>query len=187
MRWIPALQEYRFTLVHKQGTANPADVPSRDASSCLADSTGARLDTHVQDWPLPKVLHFNGTLGSTQYTHDKLAQDLAISAPRCNNTSSVTLAAVGGATAATTPASVMALNPQHNLSTAQLGYEAVHCCLASNETALDELLLLPDSATAHCAVKLLIQMQQLQKWLSRSPAMEHFTYTHSTFLLSLQA
>jgi hypothetical protein len=145
MRWILALQEYRFTLVHKQGTANPADVPSREASICLADSTGARLDTHVQDWPLPKVLRVNGTLDSTTYTHDQLAQDLAISAPKCITTSPVTLAAVGGITTATTPASVMAQNPQHSLSTSQLGYEALQCCLASNETDLDELL--PQSAS----------------------------------------
>jgi hypothetical protein len=39
----------------------------------------------------------------------------------------------------------MAQNPQHSLSTSQLGYEALQCCLASNETDLDELL--PQSAS----------------------------------------
>eukprot|EP00775_Hariotina_reticulata_P014908 gene14908-biopygen17250 len=30
MRWILSLQEYRFTLVHRAGVLNPADVPSRE-------------------------------------------------------------------------------------------------------------------------------------------------------------
>eukprot|EP00775_Hariotina_reticulata_P015117 gene15117-biopygen1455 len=40
MRWILSLQEYRFTLVHRAGVLNPADVPSREPLLCTADSTG---------------------------------------------------------------------------------------------------------------------------------------------------
>jgi len=54
-RWILSLQEYRFTLVHRKGATNPADVPSRQAQACMADHTGARLDDGNLDWPLPAV------------------------------------------------------------------------------------------------------------------------------------
>jgi len=78
MRWILALQEYRFTLVHRAGCLNPADVPSREPLLCAADSTGARLDEHAALWPLPTVLHSDFTLDTTPYTHEGLTQDLGI-------------------------------------------------------------------------------------------------------------
>lgn len=144
MRWVLALQEYRFTLVHKQGSKNPADVPSRTPSSCLADTTGARLDTHVQDWPLPTVLQSDGRPDPTVYTHDQLAHDLAINSPAVTKQQSpaVSLAAT---LAATSPAGVLANMPQTNLSSAQLQYETLCCCMASNETELDGFL--PPSAS----------------------------------------
>jgi hypothetical protein len=43
-RWVLALQEYNFTIEHRAGTQNPADLPSRYPLSSTEDSTGARLD-----------------------------------------------------------------------------------------------------------------------------------------------
>eukprot|EP00775_Hariotina_reticulata_P015100 gene15100-biopygen1248 len=78
MRWILALQEYKFTLVHKPGALNPADLPSREPVSCMADATGARLDEGLFNWPLPKVLHADLTPDDTMYTHEGLTEELGI-------------------------------------------------------------------------------------------------------------
>eukprot|EP00775_Hariotina_reticulata_P015140 gene15140-biopygen1676 len=79
MRWILTLQEYKFTLVHKPGATNPADVPSREPVSCIADCTGARLDDVHQAWPLPEVRYANMAPDLTVYTHEQLAVELGIS------------------------------------------------------------------------------------------------------------
>jgi len=79
MRWTLALQEYRFTIVHRAGILNPANVPSREPLLCAANSTGSRLDEHALLWPLPTVLHNDFTPDLTPYTHEGLTQDLGIS------------------------------------------------------------------------------------------------------------
>ena len=140
MRWVLALQEYRFNLVHKQGSTNPADVPSRDPSSCMADTTGARLDYLVQDWPLPKVLYQDGTPDPTVYTHDQLAQDLAITGPVKPSQAPSGNSVAAALLTVSSPASSLAAMPQVHLSLSQLQYEALHCCMASNETVLDGVL-----------------------------------------------
>ncbi len=48
MRWVLALQEYMFNLVHKPGADNPADCPSREPAACVADTVGARLEYDLQ-------------------------------------------------------------------------------------------------------------------------------------------
>lgn len=57
-RWILALQEYSFSVVHRDGVRHQnADALSRLPRASSADTTGARLDEawdHVQQW-LPKV------------------------------------------------------------------------------------------------------------------------------------
>jgi site-specific DNA-cytosine methylase len=172
MRWVLALQEYRFTLVHKQGSSNPADVPSRHPSSCLADTTGARLDTHVTDWPLPKVVFTDGKPDKTVYSHDQLAQQLAITGPSTTARKAdrsvmavssaaaalaaacvpavadddVTMVAAAASLAAVCkPATALVLTPTPTLAASQVQYEALACCLASNATALDDILPAPAS------------------------------------------
>eukprot|EP00775_Hariotina_reticulata_P006347 gene6347-biopygen8143 len=141
MRWILALQEYRFTLVHRKGATNPADVPSREPQSCLADSTGARLDQHVLDWPLPKILLSNGAPDSTVYDHDQLSLQLGIAAGahQVNNAQSA------AAVLDITPACVLAAELVRPISTAQMQHQVLHCLLASNDSLLDQQLPLSAS------------------------------------------
>jgi site-specific DNA-cytosine methylase len=43
-RWVLALQEFTFSVQHRDGSSNPADAPSRYPVTSNADPTGARLD-----------------------------------------------------------------------------------------------------------------------------------------------
>jgi hypothetical protein len=55
-RWVLSLQEFSFSVQHKEGVANPADVPSRYPVTSIVDPTGARLDEEGQfKRVLPKV------------------------------------------------------------------------------------------------------------------------------------
>lgn len=77
-RWVLSVSEYQFDLVHKAGSSNPADVPSREPVACAADWTGSRLDTAADALPLPKVYLADGTPDPQSYSHDELAQQLCI-------------------------------------------------------------------------------------------------------------
>lgn len=138
MRWVLALQEYRFTIVHRAGASNPADVPSREPVSCAADSTGARLDYQLQDWPLPKVITADGKPDTVSYTHDSLSRQLGITG---NSSKVAAMATASYETAATefySPAAALAqAQAMPSVNASQLQYEALHCLLASNETELD--------------------------------------------------
>ncbi len=130
MRWCLALQDYRFTLVHKEGASNPADVPSREPAACSADVTGARLDSAYDAWPLPKVLQPNMVPDPTVYTHDSLAQQLGIM-PKANKSTSKQSAAVS-------PAAALAMHASDALpALSQLDHDLMHCVVASTETAID--------------------------------------------------
>ena len=144
MRWILALQEYRFNLVHKAGSSTPADVPSREPSSCMADSTGARLDADLIDWPLPQVLHSDLTPDPTQYTHDSLTHMLGMSRPATGKSMGGSVAAVatavGHASDSLPPATCLAEQPQQHYSSAQLQHSVLQCLMASNDTAVGAFL-----------------------------------------------
>lgn len=80
-RYVLALQEYRFSLVHKQGKLNAvADACSREPNACAADVTGARFDQAFEQHPLPAVHNADLSLDPTPYSHDSLARDLGIEA-----------------------------------------------------------------------------------------------------------
>jgi hypothetical protein len=148
MRWILALQEYRFSLVHRQGKSNPADVPSREASSCVADTTGARLDTELQDW-VPKVLLPDcRTADPTTYTHDSLALDLGITGKRAA-APEVAAVAVGGSAGdslpCSSPAAVLPSEAATGYNQQQLEHAALCCLLCSNESAVDTFSPTPDT------------------------------------------
>jgi hypothetical protein len=148
MRWILALQEYRFSLVHRAGKSNPADVPSREASSCVADTTGARLDTELHDW-VPKVLLPDcKTKDPLTYTHDGLALQMGIG----NKSASATGVAAmtfedtpGGCSLPHSTAAVLAAEPANCYSQKQLEHEALCCLLCSNESAVDTFAPTADS------------------------------------------
>jgi hypothetical protein len=133
---------------------------------------GARLDTHVTDWPLPKVVFADGRADKTVYCHDQLAEQLAITRPTTAATKAdksmarvasavFALAAVSGSTvsgdgipvttaaaalaAVCSPATALVLTPAAPLSSSQVQYEALACCMASNVTELDEALPVSDS------------------------------------------
>jgi hypothetical protein len=56
-RWVLALQEFSFSVLHREGSSNPADMPSRFPITSAADVTGARLDQEGQVYrALPKVV-----------------------------------------------------------------------------------------------------------------------------------
>ena len=56
-RWVLALQEFSFCVLHREGISNPADVPSRFPVTSSADVTGARLDEEGQVYrAVPKVV-----------------------------------------------------------------------------------------------------------------------------------
>ncbi len=67
-RWILSVSEYQFTLVHRPGSRNPADLPSREPQACAADWTGSRQDTELPQCLLPRVLLPDGSSDPEQYT-----------------------------------------------------------------------------------------------------------------------
>ena len=143
MRWILSLQEYRFTLVHKQGKSNPADVPSREARSCTADVTGARLDSELQDWPLPEVLLPDGvTPDPVTYTHDELAHQLGITDKKPVATAAV---ATSNNAMGQMVAHLLANEPCQLASKPQLEHSALWCLMCSNETPVDDYAPTQDS------------------------------------------
>lgn len=75
-RWILALQDYSFSLVHKPGAKNLADLPSRHPMPTAVDTTGARLDETGAPLvhSLPQVLFPDGTPDPTDYTFELLTQ-----------------------------------------------------------------------------------------------------------------
>eukprot|EP00775_Hariotina_reticulata_P013865 gene13865-biopygen15796 len=77
-RWLLSLSEYQFSLVHRAGAENPADVPSREPLACMADWTGSRLDTGDETYVLPSVFLADGKPDPVVYTHDQLAVDLGL-------------------------------------------------------------------------------------------------------------
>ena len=77
-RWLLSISEFRFSLQHRAGAANPADLPSREPSTSTADWTGSRLDGPADVMQLPTVQLADGTPDPTVYTHDQLAKDLCI-------------------------------------------------------------------------------------------------------------
>lgn len=75
-RWALSLSEYRYTIVHKPGVHNIADVPSRHPGACVADWSGARIDLEHETAPLPPVMFADGTPDLTVYSHEQLAADI---------------------------------------------------------------------------------------------------------------
>lgn len=73
-RWVLALQDYAYTLVHRPGKSNLADLPSRHPQASMADTTGARVDATGEplQHPLPAVLQADGTPDAATYTHESL-------------------------------------------------------------------------------------------------------------------
>jgi site-specific DNA-cytosine methylase/transposase-like protein len=147
MRWVLALQEYRFTLVHKPGAANPADAPSREPAACLADTTGARLDYDLQDWPLPQVLLPDLTPDPCGYTHDLLTHELGITTKQQAKaqTAGSRLLAAQEANQEIPLALLLATEPNSETSPSQLRHDVLTCLLASNASAIDDVAPLPDS------------------------------------------
>jgi hypothetical protein len=64
-RWVLSLQEFSFSVQHKEGVSNPADVPSRYPAASAADPTGARLDEEG---------HFKRVLPKVQFASEELRQ-----------------------------------------------------------------------------------------------------------------
>jgi hypothetical protein len=82
-RWVLALQEHPFSLVHRPGARNPADAPSRYPQATIVDPSGARMDK-VGEGPcqlMPPVLKADLTPDTTEYTAEMLAQ-LCVQASR---------------------------------------------------------------------------------------------------------
>eukprot|EP00775_Hariotina_reticulata_P011471 gene11471-biopygen13351 len=127
MRWILTLQEYKFTLVHKPGASNPADVPSREPVRCVADCTGARLDDAHQAWPLPAVRCADMTPDLTVYTHEQLSVELGMA-----------LTSAKPSAKAPHPACLLAMEDLRHPSLAQLQHEVYACVVASNEASMQQ-------------------------------------------------
>jgi hypothetical protein len=111
-RWVLSLQEYTFSIVHKEGKSNIADLPSRFPLPTTADGTGARLDATGEPWqhPLPAVLHADGTPDRTDYSHELLTAQRQAEAPPAAPSNPLTAALLAHVTA---PASDAQL--QHQL------------------------------------------------------------------------
>mgnify|MGYP001810788785 CR=1 FL=1 len=71
-RWILSISEYQFDLVHRAGSSNPADLPSREPVACAADWTGSRQDSGPPQCTIPTVYLPNGNLDSTIYSDQLL-------------------------------------------------------------------------------------------------------------------
>ena len=82
-RWVLSLQDYTYSLVHKPGILNIADMPSRYPQESTVDTTGARLNATGEPWQhaLPQVFLPDGTPDPQEYTHDWLTQQRADDAP----------------------------------------------------------------------------------------------------------
>jgi hypothetical protein len=78
-RWVLSISEFQFSLVHRAGTENPADLFSREPRACAADWTGSRLDTAAEEVRLPAVYRADGSLDPTVYSHHQLAAKVCIS------------------------------------------------------------------------------------------------------------
>lgn len=67
--WVLSLQDYSYSLVHRPGKKNPADLPSRYPESTVLDIAGARLDETGAplQHPLPRVLLPDGSPDPTDY------------------------------------------------------------------------------------------------------------------------
>lgn len=83
-RWVLSLQDYNFSLVHRPGSGNIADLPSRFPAATAVDVTGARLNASGEplQYPLPRVFKADGTLDSTEYTHELLCEQKHDRVPR---------------------------------------------------------------------------------------------------------
>ena len=79
-RWLLSLQDYQFSIVHRPGVGNVADPPSRHPLPSCTDTTGARLDSNSAPLQpaMPVVLNPDGTIDTTVYDHDALAELLHI-------------------------------------------------------------------------------------------------------------
>jgi len=73
-RWVLSLQDYTFSIVHRPGKKNLADLPSRYPEPTVLDTCGARLDDTGAPLhhPLPRVLFPDGTVDPTDYTAELL-------------------------------------------------------------------------------------------------------------------
>lgn len=73
-RWILSLQDYEYTLVHRPGVKNVADMPSRYPVASMADTSGARIHATGEPFQfgLPAVLNADLTPDTTDYTFDLL-------------------------------------------------------------------------------------------------------------------
>jgi len=115
--------------------------------ACAADCTGARLDTAVQDWPLPKVFHPDLRPDATVYSHDQLALELGITTQRSIKAATadarLTQALLNGDPVPV--ATLLAVEPQPSLSARQLEYDLLCCVMSSNETVADVLSPTPAS------------------------------------------
>jgi len=111
-RWVLSLSEYQFSLVHRAGINNPADVPSREPLACAADWTGSRLDTREECCALPTVYLADGsTLDPAAYSHDQLAIDLGLQP-------SSAAAAAAGVVSSSSPAAALAGDAWRRVPTA---------------------------------------------------------------------
>jgi len=137
--------------VHKQGSTNPADVPSREPHSCMADSTGARLDTALVDWPLPTVLQADMQPDVTAYSHDSLALQLGMT-PASNRPAGAAAVACMAEVqhlqglpeelmpSEGSPAAALLQAPVAAPGLSQLAHESLQCAMTSNGTSLDDIL-----------------------------------------------
>jgi site-specific DNA-cytosine methylase len=71
-RWILSVSEYQFSLVHRAGVDNPADLPSREPQPATADWTGSRLDSEQVQCPVPAVFRPDGSPDLHGYTAEEL-------------------------------------------------------------------------------------------------------------------
>ena len=132
-RWILALQEYSYSLVHKEGKHNVADLPSRHPAASAIDTTGARLDPTGEPWVLkpPAVLRADLSPDTTCYTHEWLSAQRE---------------AEEGAAPPQAPTAALLAGAQ--LSTSQLHCQLLDFCTAQTEGSIDSFAPTPAAMLA---------------------------------------
>jgi hypothetical protein len=135
-RWILSLQDYQFSIVHRPGASNIADMPSRCPQATTVDVTGARMHSSSDPLvhPLPLVLFADGAVDTTHYTRDLLnqARNVSLSSGHHPATAALLMAA----------ASVQCCS-------AQLRYQALEFATASHSDGfMDDFAPLPAALLA---------------------------------------
>lgn len=154
-RWILSISEYQFSLVHRAGVQNPADLPSREPQQCEADWTGSRLDNEQPQCIVPPVYRPDGSPDSHTYTDAELESHVSEGTQSRDQRRGLRVAAAGQLLPGHEPrpsqvlAEAASVQRQHPTAAAQQALHAVAAISAAASAAgIDQYDPDPDAAAS---------------------------------------